>query len=98
MAVRFVPKKNVYTYYEKTGKLEDRKHEAFVNEISTMVEDMLVGVCIWLKMKLKSLLAAFSSFDFDWQLVWYDQIWEVVLSISIWEGMTLIVKLIKVLS
>lgn len=49
MAVRFVPKKNVYTYYEKTdraGKLEDRKHEAFVNEISTMVEDMLVGVCI----------------------------------------------------
>lgn len=48
MAVRFVPKKNVYRYYERTDqaeKLEDRKHEAFVHEISTMVEDMLVGVC-----------------------------------------------------
>lgn len=48
MAVRFVPKKNVYRYYERTDtaeKLEDRKHEAFVREISTMVEDMLVGVC-----------------------------------------------------
>lgn len=48
MAVRFVPKKNVYRYYERTDKaekLEDMKHEAFVHEISTMVEDMLVGVC-----------------------------------------------------
>lgn len=49
MVVRFVLKKNVYRYYERIDiveKLEDRKYEVFVREILTMVEDMLVGVCM----------------------------------------------------
>lgn len=49
MVVCFVLKKNVYRYYERIDiveKLEDRKYEVFVREILTMVEDMLVGVCM----------------------------------------------------
>lgn len=46
MAVRFEPKKNVYTYYERNdeGKRKVNRHEAFVHELSTMVDDLLVGV------------------------------------------------------
>ena len=46
MAVRFEPKKNVYTYYERNdeGKRKVNRHEAFVDELSTMVDDLLVGV------------------------------------------------------
>jgi hypothetical protein len=45
MAVRFVPEKNVYSFYERNDgeKMYVRKHEAFVHELSTMVDDKLVG-------------------------------------------------------
>lgn len=45
MAVRFVPEKNVYSFYERNDgeKVYIKKHEAFVHELSTMVDDMLVG-------------------------------------------------------
>lgn len=51
MAVRFEPKKNVYTYYERNdeGKRKVNRHEAFVHELSTMVDDLLVGVSRYIR-------------------------------------------------